>query len=166
VTTPEDYCKEDSEDEETPNLQLRSLKEALRDWNLVKKNFAGNQNARVKEQCVSIIKNLGDSLSQLLGQQFESCSEHIPPPKKLFECHLGQPGTQDGKRQQLADLQTSFNELIDFYDACRHFGRTPRNSKHEKVRQLDQTKTAHFVQVTLDIWKIITGREINLETPE
>ncbi len=93
-----------------------------------------------------IVNALGLSLSQLLGQNLAGSQVVIPNPKKLFRDFLAKvtkPGTADKQR-----LNQLFIQLIDDYDASRHFG----PSKHGRVRGLTLQKTKQFLDVTYEIW--------------
>jgi hypothetical protein len=146
------YCELDTgETLARSNLQLYSLERAADCWNeLFESGEWYEQEGGLTERLAFIVVCLGLSLSQLLGQQnpFPQ-KERIDSPKILLKEILERWAVDPAKRDQLVN---GFEELNEYYDAIRHFGRNKDDGKHRTVDQLTFAKVTEFRDVTTDIW--------------
>jgi hypothetical protein len=139
------------------NLQLYSLRQAWRCWQDLtsQKDLVGE--GKIRERCVVIVDLLGLSLSQLLGQNTPHTSPRIPAPRKLLPVFLDQTTIPEAQKNSLI---TRFNDFLNTYDDCRHFG----IPKHEKLNNLDLKATESFFNLAIQIWDMViehfrAGRE-------
>ena len=68
-------------------------------------------------------------------------------------------------REKKRLLSRKFNTFIEYYDACRHFGRVDGERQWEKIDSLGFNLVDGFMQSTLDIWNAVIGhhRSDNIE---
>ena len=148
------YCYIDSTLGFATNLQLYSLRQAYRDWIYLQEHNDNLTDEKIKEICVFITATLGLSLSQLLGQNFPGphTREGVPAPKKLFENIMPKYFNDTNKYNT---LKNNFFELVDFYDASRHFGLDKDKKRHDKMDDITIYKVNDFLKTAFDIWDYI-----------
>lgn len=138
----------DSNGDEHSNLQLFALRQAQKQLRSLRWRVARGrlEQSEIHERCVFLICTIGLSVSQLLGQNNPTpTAERLPDPKTLFRMQM--PGFPAGHVSQ-----EQFEELIDAYDACRHFGLNLSGSKHEKVAQLTLARTEQLFEIGTRVW--------------
>ncbi len=153
------YCYLDSGGSiESTNLQLYSLKKAYEEWGSLSKDYKQNGKSAkfLKEKFVSIVSNLGLSLSQLLGQNAVILKQQLDRPDALLAAFLNESKYDKAKKKL---LNRKFKAFIEYYDACRHFGREDGNKKWKKMDSLNFDKVKEFIQTTLDIWNAVIGHQ-------
>ena len=150
------YCYLDSNGTASTNLQLYSLKKAYEEWHKLNEEYKqdGGNTEDLKERIVFITSCLGLSLSQLLGQNAVKIKKKLDRPDALLAAFLNESKYGKDKKRL---LNKKFNELVEYYNACRHFGREYDNKKWEKVETLNIEKVREFMQTTLDIWNAVIG---------
>lgn len=152
-----DSCGEDT------NLQLFALRKAHIEWNLLEKDYkeCGEETENLKERLVFIVSCLGLSLSQLLGQNAIIAKEKLDRPDTLLACLLNK-SSYDKEHKRL--LNRNFNVFIQYYDACRHFGKPV----WKKIDSLKYEKVQQFMKTTLDIWNAVIKqyREDSIEADD
>lgn len=135
----------DSSGEDT-NLQLYSLKQAKLHWLALEGDLAqGDEVEHFHERCVFIICTMGLSVSQLLGQNNPTPSDRVPSPAKIF-------GSFIEEYQLDPVLKDQFQDFIDTYDHCRHFGLTSDGGRHWQVSQVTFEKTRRLYEFGLRVW--------------
>ena len=148
------YCYQDSALGYATNLQLYSLRQAYRNWKYLHENKEHLSNGKIREICAFITATLGISLSQLLGQNLPGphTIKGLPTPKKLF-AKVMQSYVKDTNKYQ--NLETRFSELIDYYDASRHFGLDKDKKQHSKIDDITIDKADEFLNTALEVWDYI-----------
>jgi hypothetical protein len=138
------------------NLQLYSVKKAYDEWISLSSDYEHCKEnlEHLKERLVFIVSCLGLSLSQLLGQNAVKIKKKLDRPDALLATFLNE--SKYG-RDKTRLLNKKFNKFIEYYDACRHFGREEDNKKWEKVDSLNFKNVEEFMQTTLDIWNAVIG---------
>ena len=147
------YCHLDSCGVHT-NLQLYSLKKAYEEWNTIAEGYqeCGDNTENLKEKLVFVVSCIGMSLSQLLGQNAITVKPKLDRPNSLLAAFLnGSDYDKDRKKV----LNRRFNTFIEYYDACRHFGRVDGDKRWEKIESLDFDLVEGFMQTALDIWNAV-----------
>lgn len=138
----------DSSGEDT-NLQLYSLKQAKLHWAALEGDLAqGDEVEYFHERCVFIICTIGLSVSQLLGQNNPAPGSRVPSPFKIFESLV------EGRQLDPA-LKNQFQDFIDAYDYCRHFGLTSDGNRHWQVSQVTLDRTRKLYKFGLLVWEIV-----------
>lgn len=138
----------DSTGEDT-NLQLYSLKQAKLQWAALQDDLStGDEVDHFHERCVFLICTIGLSVSQLLGQNNPEPSKRVPAPKSIFDSLVERHGLDPA-------LKIRFEEFIDTYDHCRHFGLTNDDSRHWQVRQVTLDKTRKVYETGLLVWNTV-----------
>ena len=131
------------------NLQLYSLKQAKLHWTALQSDLAGGTGVEhFHERCVFVICTIGLSVSQLLGQNNPAPDERVPSPKRIFDSLVDRHALDPG-------LKPKFQEFIDTYDHCRHFGLTNDGSRHWQVSQVTLEKTRDLYEFGLSVWDIV-----------
>lgn len=130
------------------NLQLHSLRLAWKLWIDLQSKKDSLSKSRIRERCVVIVDILGLSLSQLLGQNVAIPSKRVPPPKELLSSFLNQTSLPN---QQKNSVIKRFNQFLDFYDDCRHFGAP----KHVRIDRLSFQDTEAFLNLAIEIWDLV-----------
>lgn len=140
------------------NLQLYSLKEALRCWFDLRLDYEheGDHTSQLKERCVFAVAALGLSLSQLLGQ-----NDPFPEPNSVRF-----------PRQSFRSLATihnfdktlvsDFERFLDVYNRCRHFGITVSGNAHRAIDDLTIERTEELFEIGERVWLAViraSGRE-------
>lgn len=138
------YCVRESYGIYT-NLQLFSLRQAWRCWSELKQEKDNLTEEKCRERYVVVIDLLGLSLSQLLGQNLQHSSSRVDPPKQLLLRFLNTTNYSDETKDNLINR---FEEFVNYYDCCRHFGLP----KHEIITTLTYSKSEQFVNFALEIW--------------
>lgn len=131
------------------NLQLHALRQAWRLWEELRTKKDSLSLSRMRERCVVIIDLLGLSLSQLLGQNLSSFSDHRVPSLKDLWGQLMDVARIPSRCK--TEIDKKFKKFVLFYDDCRHFG----ISKHEKINKLTVEATSGFMKLALDIWDVV-----------
>lgn len=149
------YCHLDSSGTDT-NLQLYSLNRAYVEWTSLRHEYKkyGNDTENLKERQVFVVSCLGLSLSQLLGQNARMIKEKLDQPDALLAAFLNESVYDKNKKRA---LNKKFASFIQYYDACRHFGRDKGDTKWKTVESLNFTRVECFMQTTLDIWNAVIG---------
>lgn len=145
------------------NLQLYSLRQAYKIWKYLNKIKDNLSDTKILEICVFITATLGLSLSQLLGQNYPGphSKEGLPPPKELFKVVMR---NYAHSQKEFESFKSRFEELINFYDASRHFGLDKDKKRHDKVAALTIKKTEEFLDTTFEIWdRIIQQKDKEME---
>jgi len=134
---------------EDTNLQLYSLKQAKLHWAALQRDLAqGDEVEHFHERCVFTICTIGLSVSQLLGQNNPAPGNRVPSPFKIFESLV--------EEYQLDPaLNDQFQDFIDTYDQCRHFGLTSDGSRHWQVSQVTLDKTRKLYEFGLLVWTTV-----------
>ena len=147
------YCHSDSALGYATNLQLYSLRQAYKNWKYLNEN-KGLSDSKILEICAFITATLGLSLSQLLGQNYPGPYEEKrnPSPKKLFDKVMP---VYIGDAAVMKDLKNRFEELIDLYDASRHFGIDSDKYRHSQVGEINIQKVNELLNTTFEIWDLI-----------
>lgn len=143
------YYHLDSSGDEDTNLQLYSLKQAKLQWTeLERKVFSGGSVPNLHERCVFIINILGISVSQLLGQNNPYPTNRVPTPRDIFKSLV--------QKHNLSDtLISEFDNFIDAYDSCRHFGLTADGSRHAQVSKFTYEETLNLYNFGLKVWDVV-----------
>jgi hypothetical protein len=138
------------------NLQLFSLKKAYDEWLSLSTDYKqyGEDIEHFKERLVFILSCIGLSLSQLLGQNAVLIKKKIDNPDVLLAAFLNESNYDRNKRRL---LNRKFTHFLDYYNACRHFGKEDANKKWEKIESLTFQKLKEFIKTTLDIWNAVIG---------
>lgn len=129
------------------NLQLYSLLQAKRYWNALARDYRRHKEATgyLTERCVFIVATLGLSVSQLLGQNDPSPKSRVATPTEIWKRFVAQ--------HRVTDVSTDeFEQFIDAYNACRHFGVSSGGTGHSRLEQLDFDATRGWYELTLRIW--------------
>lgn len=150
------YCYLDSDSISSTNLQLYSLGKANKEWLDLSKDYknGGVNPNKLKERLVFVVSCIGLSLSQLLGQNAVLIKKKIDTPEKLLSAFLNESIYDEDRKRS---LNKAFHEFIEYYDACRHFGRVEEDKKRKKIDLLTYDKTKDFMTVALNIWNAIIG---------
>lgn len=151
------YCYLDSSfSVESTNLQLYSLKKAYEEWKFLSDNYKqdGDNTENLNERLVFIVSCLGLSLSQLLGQNAVIIKQKLDRPDALLAAFLNESNYERDKKNL---LNRKFNTFIEYYDACRHFGRVDGEEQWKKINSLSFDLVESFIQTTLDIWNAVIG---------
>ena len=151
------FCYLDSSgDIEHTNLQLYSLRQAAKCWNEIVADISAHGETEIddlKERLVFIVNCFGLSLSQLLGQNWPSTDQkRIDNPDKLLSNILNSSniGRVDKKR-----LYNGFQDLIEVYDAIRHFGKVKNDKNYKLVHELDLSTSDRFRKITINLWDTV-----------
>jgi len=146
------YCYLDSKgDLESKNLQLDNLTRAAKEWNdevieLVNSCGEKRVNSVYKQGLAFIVTSLGQSLTQLLGQNAPTTGKtRIDSPAVLFKKLISNK-SKNIKNYQ--NLENTFFEFLSYYNATRHFGKL----YHRKIDQLTVKKLEEFINMTIEIW--------------
>ncbi|TGQ12131.1 MULTISPECIES: hypothetical protein [unclassified Mesorhizobium] len=130
------------------NLQLYSLVQAQRYWNGLVADHLERKDATedLIERCVFIVATLGLSISQLLGQNDPAPrAGRIAAPKDIWR--------RFASRHNVVDVSTvEFDQFIDIYDACRHFGVSPDDFAHARLEPLDLDATRRWYELAHRVW--------------
>jgi hypothetical protein len=145
------YYHLDSTGEDT-NLQLYAFHHSKRLWKALREDYSrfGDETADLKERCVLILAVLGLSISQLLGQNCSTIQSRLPGPAKIFKDFVDQHGLDP-------TLKPRFDDFIDFYDGCRHFGQTSDGSSHARIDDLSFDETKKCFDFGILIWTTVVG---------
>lgn len=138
------------------NLQLYSLQQGANGWNdlvdLIAERRVGGVD-HLNERLVFILSCFGLSLIQLLGQNVPSPDKNnIDRPGKLLENILTRSHV-DKKRRHY--LKSTFKDLLECYDAMRHFGKNRKEQKYRTIDQLTIQKLFRFHHMTIEIWDVV-----------
>jgi hypothetical protein len=144
TTGKKPYCTVSSEDPDSSNFQLFSLRQAFKYWEELPK--AKREAPEIREYLAFIIVCAGTSISQLLGQNavHPGPGDYVQPPKQLF---LKVFGKQHPKRKH-------FVEFIDVYDDCRHFGLP----KHPKINALTKKNCQGYLNLIVFLWDEVVNK--------
>jgi hypothetical protein len=147
------YCYLESWGAST-NLQLYSLYKAYEEWHRFSSDYkcAGEDTEHLKERLVFVVSCLGLSLSQLLGQNAVKIKKKIDRPDALLAAFLNESRYSKNKKKL---LNKKFKEFIQYYDACRHFGKAGDNKVWKQLDSLNYTMVEKFIHTTLDIWNAV-----------
>jgi hypothetical protein len=139
---------------EATNLQLYSLQMAAESWNdLAQSRGWYEHNGGMTERLCFIVNCLGLSLSQLLGQNTpQADKEEVAPPNVLLDGLLKRAGVERIERGRLV---RRFADLLEHYDAVRHFGRSKYDEQHRTVSTLTFEKLVEFRKLTIEIWDLV-----------
>lgn len=142
------YYHLDSSGDEDTNLQLYSLKQAKLQWaEIERKVSSGGLVPNLHERCVFIII-LDISVSQLLGENNPYPSNRVPAPMDIFKFLV--------QKHNLSDtLISEFENFIDAYNSCRHFGLTADGSRHAQVRKFTYEETLNLYNFGLKVWDVV-----------
>lgn len=147
------------------NLQLYSLKKAYEEWDALSESYrqCGDNTQNLKEKLVFVLSCLGLSLSQLLGQNAVIMKQKLDRPDALLSVFLNESNCGRDKKRL---LNRKFDNFIEYYDACRHFGRVEGDKQWEKIDSLNFDLVESFMQTALDIWNAVIGhhRSEHIET--
>ncbi|WP_431023944.1 hypothetical protein [Halomonas sp. H5] len=143
------YYHLDSSGCEDTNLQLYSLKQAKLQWDELERKVSNvGLVSNLHERCVFIIIILGVSISQLLGQNNPYPSNRVPTPKDIFKSLV--------QKHSLSDtLISEFENFIDAYNSCRHFGLTTDGSRHAQVSKFTYEETLNLYNFGLKVWDVV-----------
>jgi len=143
------YYHLDTSGEHT-NLQLYSLKQAMKYWNDLRGDVAayGEDALHVRERCVFVLSCLGLSLSQLLGQNNPTPSDRVPFPIELVTAFVKEHGLDP-------QLNADFVRFNYFYNGCRHFGLSTNGSGYYRVDQLTFPVAEQCYSFGLDLWRTV-----------
>jgi len=136
--------------EEGTNLQLYSLRCAWNEFQELRRDSGWLSDGAVRERGAHIAMSLALSLTQLLGQNCVAATEKVGAPHQLWKVFWRQHGLHDNP--EILSLTKKFEEVIEYYDAIHHFGRTPSGTKHDVVSDLDLPKVESLVESTIQIW--------------
>ncbi|RWH67069.1 hypothetical protein [Mesorhizobium sp.] len=133
------------------NLQLYTLVQAQRYWNALVADHLEQKDATedLVERCVFIVAILGLSVSQLLGQNDPTPKERkIASPKDIWR--------RFASHHNVMEVSTiEFDQFIDVYDACRHFGVSPDGFAHARLEPLDIEATRRWYEVAHRVWMAV-----------
>ena len=143
------YYHLDTSGEHT-NLQLYSLKQAMKYWNELQRDVAayGEDALQVRERCVFVLANLGLSISQLLGQNNPNPSARVPYPIELVDAFVEEHGLDP-------QIKTDFERFNYFYNGCRHFGLSTNGTGYSRVDQLTLPVAKECYTLGLDLWRAV-----------
>ena len=143
------YYHLDSNGEDT-NLQLYSLKQAMRYWEDLERDIAsyGDDASDVKERCVFVLASLGLSVSQLLGQNNPNPKDSVPYPLELVSSFVDEHGL-DPK------VKKDFERFNYFYNGCRHFGLTTGIKGYDRIDQLTLPVAMECYEFGLHLWEAV-----------
>ena len=138
-----DSCGEDT------NLQLYALKQAKLYWAALVHDLAQVEDCEhFHERCVFIICTMGLSVSQLLGQNNPTPGKRVPSPGRIFEDLVDRHGLDPLLKQR-------FQDFIETYDRCRHFGLTNDGSRHWHVSQVTLDRIRELYEFGLLVWATV-----------
>jgi len=143
------YYHLDSSGEDT-NLQLYSLKQAMRFWKELDGDVQqyGEDIEQLKERCVFVLATLGLSISQLLGQNNPLPGRRVPYPLELFRSFVEHHDLP-------SELITRFERFNYFYNGCRHFGLTTTGRGYDSVNELSFAVARECYEFGLHVWAVV-----------
>lgn len=143
------YYHLDSGGEHT-NLQLYSLKQAIRTWKELAAEVQkyGDEVENIRERCVFVLATLGLSISQLLGQNNPTPSGSVPSPLDLFRSFVQHHALSQ-------DLVERFERFNYFYNGCRHFGKTTTGRGYRSVDELSFAVAQECYEFGLEVWSVV-----------
>src|SRR5262245_60144804 len=127
------YCYLDSNGQRETNLQLFSLRRAIKEWEILQSKHDILSPDEAMERNVFIVATLGLSLSQLLGQNFSTGGNDTPELHVLFSSFLNTVVQDSMEKNRLSH---SFREMNLYYNSCRHFGPI----KYQEINLLNSQK--------------------------
>jgi hypothetical protein len=131
------------------NLQLYSLKQAKLYWEDLENEVAESDDVPdFHERCVFIVSTMGLSISQLLGQNNPTRGKKVPQPSQIFDSLIDKHGLDQA-------LKARFQDFIDAYDHCRHFGLTEGDIRHFQVSQVTFDRTRSLYSFGLTVWDLV-----------
>lgn len=132
------------------NLQLYSLRQALRLWRDLQNDYAnyGEATEDLKERCVFALATLGLSISQLLGQNEPLPAGDVRVPKAIFlefvDVHRLDP-----------TLKSRFERFNYYYNGCRHFGLTTSGKGYKRTDELTFELAKECFEFGLEVWRVV-----------
>lgn len=141
-----------SSDGDDTNLQLYSLRQAIRHWVGLLEDFeeSGERTDDLHERCVFAIASLGLSLSQLLGQNDPSPpSQRVREMKTIFDSFAESFRFPDWFKAEFSDFNNAYNGV-------RHFGVTATpGAGHQRANDLTFAETDRLFRCGIDVWRTI-----------
>lgn len=161
------HCYAASGEEQMPddilvvNLQKAFWKRALKQWHFMRKNA----DLRNIEECAFLVDLIGVGLHIVLGRNSErlakiSADKSTPSPRRIFEAIVSDGETQavlDRMHLNEEDLRSRFAEIMDSYEAVRHFG----TCKEQDCNNLGFAKVTTLMQDAQMVWQVIIRRTFN-----
>jgi hypothetical protein len=131
------------------NLQLHFWRNAVEHFRAIQEAWDDYEAREVifeVDACMVIVL-AGTSVAQLLGQQYDGPG--MPAPRRLFQGKIS--GVDLSSLGFPSDLPARFEDLLDTYDAIRHFG----EPKHEKIRAITEQKLCDLLNTARQVWRLI-----------